>query len=379
MSGSTEGGFDHLVYLRVFEGCDLRCRHCFIPSNPRRLSLEDVAAVPSKLAGRIPEGSRILVQWHGGEPTLAGAGFLSEAVSLLNRDGRWIWSHGIQTNLMSYGPEWRDLYRDAFGSKIGVSWDPGVRLPADGRLDGAAGVEARFWGNLERAVSDGLDPYLVMTLTRPLLERARDPMELFSFLASRGVRRAHVERLTRTGAARRNWDAIGLDNAEAAGGLARLMRAYALWREGAEGMGKDGLPSLSLSPFDGLVEAAGRLARGGKGGYGCWSGGCDSRYHTIDADGYKAGCTAITSEDGNPRAGNEILTIEEPSEARGRRTSICEGCRWRPICSSGCLASDIEDGSGECSGGRRLFAAAAALARRTDEGAGARAQTSVPR
>lgn len=26
--------FDHLVYLRIHEGCNLWCEHCYIPANP---------------------------------------------------------------------------------------------------------------------------------------------------------------------------------------------------------------------------------------------------------------------------------------------------------------------------------------------------------
>ena len=43
--------FDHLVYLRVFEGCNLHCEHCFIPSNPKRMTMDDLKAVPEKVAG----------------------------------------------------------------------------------------------------------------------------------------------------------------------------------------------------------------------------------------------------------------------------------------------------------------------------------------
>jgi radical SAM protein with 4Fe4S-binding SPASM domain len=112
---------------------------------------------------------------------------------------------------------------------------------------------------------------------------------------------------------------------------------------------------VHLSPFDGLNESLDRLANELTGGAGCLSGVCDTRFHTIDANGYKRGCTAVTSEVDNKNAGDQVVQIHDFRMARFMRQKSCEGCEFRPICSSGCLASDKWDESGECSGGSVLF------------------------
>jgi radical SAM protein with 4Fe4S-binding SPASM domain len=115
---------------------------------------------------------------------------------------------------------------------------------------------------------------------------------------------------------------------------------------------------LHLSPFDGLVASV-RDLEAGAVGYGCWSGKCDTRFHTIDASGYKMGCTALTSESDNRRATQSLSFPDGFESARHERRIVdCTGCAFRRICSSGCLAISMDDGSGECAGGRGLFDAA---------------------
>lgn len=352
--------FDHLVYVRIFEGCNLHCEHCFIPKNPKRMNHDSVAGVADHLRTFAKPGQRILIQWHGGEPTMFGPDWLSEAIARLERAGsEFSFSHGIQTNLMTYSPEWGRLFRERFSEGLGVSWDPGIRLLARGRPETNAAYEKAFWSNLERLIGDGLDPYVVMTATKVFFDTFRNPLSLFEKLSSKGLRKAHIERLTETGYARDNWDRIGVDNATYSTGMARLLRAYAAWRISRA----DDATSLAISPFDGILASAQSLSEGSvKGGYGCWSGACDTRFHTVDGTGYKRGCTALTSEYDNCAARTSLdLTQGFEKTRRTRRLVNCNECRYRTICSSGCLAVSMDDGSGECSGGRGLFDAAVSV------------------
>jgi len=351
--------FDHLVYMRVFEGCNLHCRHCFIPANPKRMTLDQMARVPEIVATFAPEGQRIMLQWHGGEPTLFGAGWLERAIETIEARGAgWRWQHGIQTNLMSYDQSWADLYRARFAGEVGVSWDPEIRQTRRRDPASNADYEARFWRRMERLLADGLSPYLVVTATAAFFRRFRNPFAFFDFLTARGIGRVHLERITKTGNARENWAELGLDNAGYARHMSRFLRAYAIWRRGFE----DRPAPLSVSPFDGLLESVRALEAGTAQGYGCWSGACDTRFHTIDSNGYKKGCTALTSEADNARAA-ESLFFADYRAARDARRHDCRRCDFRRICSSGCLALDIEDGSGECSGGWNLFDTARRLVR----------------
>ncbi len=348
--------FDHLVYVRIFEGCNIHCEHCFIPSNPKRMSLQDVAGIPELLRGKIPAGSRILIQWHGGEPTLFGAKWLSDAIDSLEAAGPdYTWLHGIQTNLTTFDQSWADLYHRKFGSSVGVSWDHGIRLLR--KRDPASNVdfEAQFWPKLASLNDAGLTPFLTVTGTGVFFDAFPNPIDLFEMMEARGVRQLHIERVTKTGYARDAWSRIGVSNQRWSSTMARFLRAYVRWHEAADGGRK-----LRISPFDGLIASGAKLARGEAGGSGCLSGNCDTTFHTIDSSGYKRGCTALTSESDNRRADTqEALRIADPAAEREvRQVYFCSSCEFRKICSSGCLALDVDDGSGECSGGKVLLGAA---------------------
>lgn len=347
--------FDHLVYVRLFEGCNLHCDHCFIPSNPKKMSRDDFAAIPDRIAAFAKPGSRILLQWHGGEPTIFGPDHLADAIETIYASDRhgFDWAHGIQTNLMNYGPQWPALYRQYFGGEVGVSWDPVIRLLRRDAPETHAEYDHKFWDQFAAVREDGLETYLVITFTKTLIEAFPNPMRLYLMLRDRGVQRLHFERVTRTGYARTHWDRIGLDNAEYSAAMGKFFRAYRNWQDHAEGPEGTG---MFISPFDGLMKSVDDLRVGNLGGYGCWSGACDTTFHTIDSNGYKRGCTAVTSEIDNPRA-HEHLMIGDLVAARAERQWDCKTCRFRPICSSGCMATMMDDGSGECAGGSRLFAA----------------------
>lgn len=347
--------FDHLVYLRLWEGCNLHCEHCFIPANPKRMSLEQIRQVPDIVSQFAKRGDRVLLQWHGGEPTALGPEVMRQSLEAIHaKDIGVHWVHGLQTNLMTYDSNWREIFKEWFDSSVGVSWDPQIRLTKVGRPESNKDYEERFWPKLHQLVEDGISPYLVVTGTRVFFERFKDPFEFFELMEAHGIPHGHIERLTRTGYARNNWQRIGLTNLEYSQWMGRFARAYAIY----QARPRSGEQPFKLSPFDGLLHSVDRLSRGEGGGYGCLSGACDTRFHTIDSNGYKAGCTALTSEYDNKRAGEQVVFFSNILKERDARRLVgpsCLDCQFKTICSSGCLASDKVDESGECSGGYRLF------------------------
>lgn len=344
--------FDHLVYVRLFEGCNLHCKHCFIPANPKKMNESQFLNLAGDLSERIKPGSKILLQWHGGEPTALGPAVMEKSIQLVeegNKDTQYEFIHSIQTNLVNYTPEWRDIFHKYFGGSVGVSWDPKIRLIKRSKPESNAEYEDIFETNIRKLVADGIDPYLVVTGTKVFFETFRYPSDFFKKMEDWGVYNGHIERLTKTGYARENWDEIGLNNAEYSQYMARFARTYHQYKKAPRN-------TINLSPFDGLAESVDRLIAGSSGGYGCLSGACDSKFHTYDANGYKMGCTALTSEIDNKNATVQVINfIGSLKDQRSERQRSCEGCKFRSICSSGCMATDKFDESGECSGGYQVF------------------------
>lgn len=405
---NTGYNYDHMVYVRLFEGCNLHCEHCFIPSNPKKINDDfyDNHQLTQQLVdyGRVRENSRLYLQWHGGEPTLLGVDYLKNAIEKVQSDSRFFYMHGIQTNLMNFHEnteKWVDLYKTHFDSHLGISWDFAIRHTKVNSLTPEQTnerFESRFWDNVTLAQSYGLKLYMVVTATKVLFEHFKNPFDFFEMMAEKGITHLNFERITKTGYARSSWEKLGLSNAEYSHYMSKFFKAYILF--------KDNNPDIELnvSPFDGLLQSVigmaqnNILAKSDKAGvwdvlsyknqgYGCWSGECDTRFHTIDSNGYKHGCTALTSEQDN---NNKTLKASiEPQkivwigkigrknkdsdvsvsdnhhehnqrdtilEQRQVRQQSCQGCEFLSICSSGCLSVEKFDESGECSGAKPLFA-----------------------
>ena len=354
---NASSNFDHLIYLRVFEGCNLHCEHCFIPANPKKMKLETLYKLKRYVDIFAKSGDTILIQWHGGEPTSIGAKWMENALELINSElSEYDVVHGIQTNLINYSDKWRDIYIKYFDSNIGVSWDPVIRLMKRDQPETNKDYEEIFWKQISKLQSDGIEPYLVITGTKIFFERFSNPYDLFEFLREKGIKRSHIERLTKTGYARESWGKIGVNNLQYSNYMKRIYRAYSVYSK----MPAENGFKASVSPFDGLSESVDRLISGEAGGYGCLSGSCDTNFHTFDANGYKKGCTALNSEYDNSKYissnnGVQVLEFFDFEEIRNNRQVDCQSCKFKSICSSGCLASDKSDGSGECSGGFKLF------------------------
>lgn len=370
--------YDHMVYVRLFEGCNLFCEHCYIPQNPKKIELSfyknnGLTNLLIKEAG-IEEGSKLYIQWHGGEPTLLGYDYLENAIQEVEKDTRFKYYHGIQTNLINFSDDvekWVSLYKKYFNSHIGISWDIKIRhLKSKERNEKTNKLfEEKFWNNVKLAQNNELSFYMVITVTKIFFEEFKNPFDFFDFITSKNIHYLNFERITNTGLARINWEKLGFSNAEYSQYMSKFFNAYILY--------KDNNPeaNLNISPFDGLLQAVlsqinqtNNIVK--NQGYGCWSGQCDKKFHTIDSNGYKYGCTALTSEQDNKNkilsaslAGKKIVWIGTNSQqqkenilsVRKQRQDSCQTCEFLPICSSGCLTVEKFDESGECSGAKKLF------------------------
>lgn len=383
----THYGYDHMVYIRLFEGCNLHCEHCFIPSNPKKInsSFYEQKGLTNELVNKargLKEGDRLYLQWHGGEPTLLGPKYLRAAIENVIADKRFKYMNGIQTNLMNFHEntqEWLNLYKDYFDNHLGVSWDYKIRHFRGSSLtdeENYQKFETIFWNNIQLAQKNGIELYMVITVTKLFFEHFKNPFDFFDFITSKGIQKLNFERITKTGFARETWEKLGLSNKEYSFYMSRFFKAYKLFKENNPDV------LLNISPFDGLEVSVvdyfknQSVLKSDKAniwdimsfknqGYGCWSGECDTRFHTIDSNGYKQGCTALNSEQDNKNKsvsnlGTKIMWVKKAQiqdfrEQRAERQLSCAGCEFINICSSGCLSVEKFDESQECSGAKTLF------------------------
>jgi radical SAM protein with 4Fe4S-binding SPASM domain len=344
----TQNKFDEMVYFRVHEGCNLHCDHCFIPKNPKKIKPDDLDRVFAEAKSFLLPDKVIKFQWHGGEPTLAGREMFYTVIEYLETNfPETIFQHTIQTNLINFDSDWAELYRAHFNSEVGVSWDFGIRKYAGS----FAVFSEKFWENMTLLHVNNLHPYLVVTATKALFVHFRNPIDFLCFLQEKGVNYLHIERLTNTGLATENWGDIGITNSDYSNWMTKLYKAYIAFKK------NNPFYPIFISPFDGLDSSLRKSP--GKEAYGCWSNKCDNHFHTIDAHGYKKGCTAVTSEIDNTNKVSQKKPVElvyfDVSELRAKKKSLCHECEFNAWCSSGCTTVEYDDGSGECSGSKRLL------------------------
>lgn len=353
--------FDYLFYVRLIEACNLRCKHCYIPPNPKTMSWETVATIPKIISSIAEEGQRIIIRIHGGEPTLIPPKKMRKIINEIKKDNKFEYEFEIQTNLINYNDEWKDLFRECFSS-VGVSWDYGIRVFSGQKTDSNERFERIFWENMGKFIDDGFLGNLTITGTKLFFESFRG-FSLFEFLESKRIESIHIEKITPNGYALENWDKLGLTNKEFSDYMSRVFQKYQLWCS-SKNRSLDS-KAISISPLDGIINSVQSLDAGKpNGGYGCWSGVCDTRLHTIDANGYKLGCTAINAEYDNVNVQkmgrDEVIKFVEENEIlrtreRRRKEYDCASCEFASICSAACMASSSDDGSGECSGNYSLF------------------------
>ncbi len=366
--------YDHLIYIRLFEGCNLFCEHCFIPHNPKKIQFEYFQShIWNDLEkySNIVKGQKLYLQWHGGEPTILGADYLEDCIKSVENQMLYPLEHGIQTNLLNFQNDkekWIRIYKKYFNSEIGVSWDYAIRHHKIKGIDNIKQAspenlileqkswEELFWLNVKDLIEQEIEPYLVVTFTKDFIKRFKNPFEFFDFMSEKGIKKLNFERITKNGMARIFWDKIGLNNLEYAQGMSKFYKAYRIWKKNNPEI------SFNISPFDGLQQSIENLSKSKNMGYGCWSGHCDTTFHTIDAHGYKKGCTALNSEEDNSNRDltqikNKVFWIksQEILPQRQKRQEECTTCEFLSICSSGCLSVEKFDSSGECSGAKTLF------------------------
>lgn len=340
--------FDHLFYLRLTEACNLYCDHCFIPNNPKKIKKQQLPEFIRLILDKSRPGDTILVQFHGGEPTIVGADNLVWwAENIQNAISDRILKFRIQTNLYIDPSKYLHFIKSYCENEIGVSWDYRIRKTRAGGIDRNEEYERRFWENHRFLLENGIDPFFVITGTKLFFEWATTSNTLINWAKDNNISLIHIERVTKVGNAVNAWNLIGVTNLEHSLYMTRLFSQYR--------QAKKRNQDIHMSPFDGLLQSVRTMDT--ESSYGCHSGICDSRFHTFDAHGYKKGCTALNS---TREIESSILSIIDPRDttlnaARVVRTIDCGQCEFKSICSSGCLATDISDGSGECSGGKIVF------------------------
>lgn len=339
----------YAVHINVTDSCQLLCEHCFPDKSfVGTLFVEDLEYLESELLKHVPQKSCIRARWQGGEPTLAGEEHLSRLMTKLSESTTYSWQHQLHTNLIQYTPELSKLYKKHLDNKINVSWDYAIRKYKSTAID----YETVFWNNMGRALADGVEVVLAVTLTSKFIQAHPSILDFLERLSSIGIKSVYFQPLQICGAAQDTVD-LYANYDQVTDWLQSNLIQYLAWKHR-----KDSL--LRVETFNNAID----LFKGSKSS--CYSQHCDMRYFTfsrnyIGANASKMlrqGCCSLQS------IGSifKDLDYEQYLDARHNRLSICHSCEVVEQCGGSCMNRTLHDESSECAGFKKFLLLARSIA-----------------
>jgi radical SAM protein with 4Fe4S-binding SPASM domain len=171
----------NVIYLRVVQGCNLNCSHCFTLGNKDPIMVTDKKQISDYL-GAIkknvdPEKATFYI--HGGETFLAPLEYLAD-VNKIIRDTFPTAKIDIvpQTNLIyKVDQAFVDFIKTEYRGTIGVSWDAEIRFGSVA-INKKSEQEALFFKNLKTLIDNGIKVHIAITAQKNLLNY--DPLEIVS-------------------------------------------------------------------------------------------------------------------------------------------------------------------------------------------------------
>ncbi|MCK5506465.1 MAG: radical SAM protein [Thermodesulfovibrionia bacterium] len=127
MNPKTEYKEFSIVFIPTW-ACNCTCDHCFEKIMPRTIRDEDWETYFSKLRNMIEtDGIRkLMIYWQGGEVMSMNPAKIRKGLEIgvdIFRDCDCLIEHHLQTNLLLYNQDWREVISDFFSGSISSSLD----------------------------------------------------------------------------------------------------------------------------------------------------------------------------------------------------------------------------------------------------------------
>jgi radical SAM protein with 4Fe4S-binding SPASM domain len=329
-----------IIYIKTTENCNLYCEHCFVPRVEKKMDLETIKKIINFINETFnKEKTSIHLIWHGGEPTLIGIKWMKEALELFknNINDNIEIINEIQTNLMNYNDEWKELYKEYFNNYIGISYDFGIRYFKNSNEE----FEKIFWNNFNKLIEDKIDYNMIITVTKNVIDMK--PENFWNWIRGKNISSLHLERLTKTGYAVNNWDKIGFNNKQYNDFMLEFSKIYVKHIIDNDKKGEEYKNYLKISPLNSLLINTIEDKRSS-----C-AGACHN-FYTFNPDGSVKGCTSLENKIGH--IDDDFKQIVAKNIISKRH---CLDCEFQKVCNSGCPTMPIFDESEDCIGNYRLL------------------------
>lgn len=320
--------------------CNAVCDYCFEDKTKDRLGLEQLQLIIDKVLDHMDACGigALSIHWQGGEAMMLPPNWYQEAFDLIQESvstrGKAV-DHGLQTNLLAYGPKWNPVIAEMFGNGLSTSLDyPNLHRKLLGR--GREHYDALLERNLRLARAAGIDVKVISVPNRATLEIGAE--RFYEHLVDDlGITDFQINTPFPGGAANPVKQGMPLDVAE----LSRFHCELAdIWLE------RDHQGEVRIGPFDELLNYfSHRDAL-----LPCiWGQNCADEFISIDARGYVAQCDCwVTSYPayhfGNIFECDSLSELLSNSLARQRfherpvrlMQGDCIHCDYLTLCHGGC-------------------------------------------
>lgn len=326
---------DIVIFLRVQQGCNINCSHCFTLGNKDKVvttPFEYVEKFLKAIKNNIDPQSGI-VYLHGGETFLAKLSYLREVTTLVRQ--LYGDNFGIipQTNLVyTIDEEYIDFIKNHCDGHVGVSWDAKIRFGSI-KTEHAIKQEKLFHENIAKLIAAGISVHVNITVQKHLLDY--DPIKIAKMFE--GCKSIDFEHLT-----------VFNDTTEE---LRPNLVKWANWLDRLTEHYQNNEVSWCLPQIDLFAKS---LDSGVP--YQCKCNCCDRRTFTLNPDGSTGFCPDNSYIDPTSNvetaSTNWPLFTEKAHDAFIARlatlnTDNCFSCEHYNECGGNC-EDTLFDGSGEC-------------------------------
>jgi len=313
----------------VGDFCNIRCSYCrnrdFEQGVKSVMSVKKLERFITFLNSQPQE--KIRVNWHGGEPLLAGKNFFNKIVELEKLYPDKLWLNVVQTNATLIDHEWAKFFADN-NFHVGVSID-GSEKTHDG--DRVSAVGKGTYQKAMRGVNilrhHGIYPGTICTITK---KTARFGKEIFSGLVNTGFKSIAFNAFYNT-ASETNGDEYGLTDKEWLGFLIEIFEEWLTLND----------PTVRVREIDAILAWT-----TGKSTNDCSFRGKCNQWFAVDHAGEIYPCERLGKaiHFGNIDSVKTIGDLSVSPVFLGWKDSIvalpqkCQSCNLQSLCHNGCVS-----------------------------------------
>jgi len=323
----------NVVYLRVIQGCNLNCDHCFTLGNKDSIKITELSVIEKFLTSirNNVNPQKVTFYIHGGETFLSPLHNLKSVNELIVRIFPDIKMDIIpQTNLIyKIDEEFINFIKEEYNGTIGVSWDADIRFGSVS-INKKVEQEKLFFTNLRKLIDSGIKVHIAITAQKHLLNY--DPLEIVKMFD--GVDSIDFELLTTFDEQTRN---LRPNNVKWAAWLYKLVQYY-----------ENNNPTWCLPQIDLFTKT---LMNGKM--FDCKCNCCDKRTFTLNPNGTVGLCPDMTYvepfstveemfNDWQSFESKSLDLIMKKIVAQNEHVT-CFECEHYDICGGNCDASLFDD------------------------------------